>query len=637
MLHPEGLELLPYQLAGVRFCASRPGVLLADEMGLGKTVQAICALNALQAKKALIICTASLKLNWRDELATWLTTGASIGVACGKKWPDADIVIINYDILVRYPDKLRYPWPVVVLDEAHNIRNRTTQRAKEVLKIPARRRLLLTGTPLLNRPKEAWMLLRYIDPPKWNAYRSFVMRYCAPWRDRWGRWHEDGAANLDELAEKLKPYMIRRLKADVLTELPAKTRQTLLFPVTSRDVRDAITVERELELADPALKGAQLADLARARKTLGMAKVPAAVDHILDVLESERKVVVFAHHREVIAALLSKAGVKAVSITGDTSMKARNEAVHAFQNDPEVRLFVGNLQAAGVGLTLTAASVAIFVEQDWTPGVLLQAEDRIHRIGQDRPVLIQYLVFDGSLDARMVKSLARKERIIQEAIKPTDQGAVEMTIESILERIAVAMERTAAATEENTRLNDKWTSYLLNEKMAEKEPTTSGETEAPSEATASAAWDPYTAPIQGKYGKDKREVLEAEAKKHGVAFTEKTTGAQLHEAVMAAHNAGRRAERDEEEAPSADFTPVVEDDFDIPVDEPKVEAKKYTPEETRKALTDYAKRLGAKDAGPITELIKKVTGKSKFGEVAPGDYGKLIEAAEAAGAPAEDF
>lgn len=212
-----------------------------------------------------------------------------------------------------------------------------------------------------------------------------------------------------------------------------------------------------------------------------------------------------------------------------------------------------------------------------------------------------------------------------------------MTIESILERIAVAMERTAAATEENTRLNDKWTSYLLNEKMAEKEPTTSGETEAPSEATASAAWDPYTAPIQGKYGKDKREVLEAEAKKHGVAFTEKTTGAQLHEAVMAAHNAGRRAERDEEEAPSADFTPVVEDDFDIPVDEPKVEAKKYTPEETRKALTDYAKRLGAKDASPITELIKKVTGKSKFGEVAPGDYGKLVEAAEAAGAPAEDF
>lgn len=210
-----------------------------------------------------------------------------------------------------------------------------------------------------------------------------------------------------------------------------------------------------------------------------------------------------------------------------------------------------------------------------------------------------------------------------------------MTIESILERIAVAMERTAAATEENTRLNDKWTSYLLNEKMAEKEPTTSGETEAPAEAT-SAEWDPYTSPVQGKYGKDKRVVLEAEAKKHGVEFTDKTTGAQLHEAVMAAHNAGRRAERDEEEAPSADFTPVVEDDFDIPVDEPKVEAKKYTPEETRKALTDYAKRLGAKDASPITELIKKVTGKSKFGEVAPSDYAKLVEAAEAAGAPVEE-
>ena len=209
-----------------------------------------------------------------------------------------------------------------------------------------------------------------------------------------------------------------------------------------------------------------------------------------------------------------------------------------------------------------------------------------------------------------------------------------MTIESILERIAVAMERTAAATEENTRLNDKWTSYLLNEKMAANEPATSGETaEAKPEATASTEWDPYTAPVQGKYGKDKREVLEAEANKLGVAFTEKTTGAQLHEALLKA----RKNDDSYEDTldPSLAEEPV--DDFDIPVDEPKVEAKKYTPEETRKALTDYAKRLGAKDASPITELIKKVTGKSKFGEVAPGDYGKLVEAAEAAGAPAEDF
>lgn len=205
-----------------------------------------------------------------------------------------------------------------------------------------------------------------------------------------------------------------------------------------------------------------------------------------------------------------------------------------------------------------------------------------------------------------------------------------MTIESILERIAVAMERTAAATEENTRLNDKWTSYLLNEKMAEAAPTT-GETEAPAEAT-SAEWDPYTSPVQGKYGKDKRGVLEAEAKKHGVEFTDKTTGAHLHEALLKARK------NDDAYEDTLDPTLAEEpvDDFDIPVDEPKVEAKKYTPEETRKALTDYAKRIGAKDAAPITELIKKVTGKSKFGEVAPSDYAKLVEAAEAAGAPVEE-
>ena len=623
------MNLKPYQAVGSRFLAGSRGAILADEMGLGKTVQAISALNELGVKRALIVCPASLKLNWRDELATWLTTGSSVGVAEGTSWPRADIVIVNYDILDRHTVSLGHTWPALIADEAHYIKNRESKRTKMVLTIPAERKWLLTGTPILNRPKEIWTLLRCIDPRQWPRFRDFVLRYCGAHRDRYGRWNIDGASNTAELAERLKPYMIRRLKRDVLTELPEKIRQTILLPA-NREIRDALKVEHEnaAVLMQDGVKAAAMGDLAKARRFLGLAKVGPAVAHIKDILEQEPKVVVFAHHKEVIARILELVGVKAVSITGDTPMKARHQAVLAFQNDPAVRVFVGNLQAAGVGLTLTAASVAVMVEQDWVPGVMAQAEDRIHRIGQDRGVLVQYICFDGSLDARMAKSVARKEKIISAVVQP-NEGNITMSLESILERIAVALEKQ---TEQyDAMLNRIGTQERLVSNVTAQAAETMKAAGAAEMTVPATDWDPLKEKVMNRYTAEKRAAMEALANKVGLPFDAKMTGQQLHQLLLDRLTDQGMAEAPApQEAPAAPEAPAAEESFDFGDSTPAPEEpKKYKIEEVRAALFGYCKSIGAKDSGPGIALIKEATGKAALAEVNPAEFHKIMDAIEA--------
>jgi len=429
------LQLKPYQRVGVEFLSTHKAALLADTMGLGKTAQAAVALQNVGAKSAVIVCPASLKLNWRDELCMWGVSAERIGVAYGASLPDTDIVIINYDILDKHLNQLISRGnSVVIADEAHYMKNPSAKRTRAMLSLRGEYNWLLTGTPILNRPLELWPLLRHLDPRTWGRRRSFIERYCDPkivYKGRRGTfpvWDTTGASNLEELAQRLQPLMLRRMKEDVLKELPDKTRQAVVFPVSSRDIKDVILQEKNLITLNSGSSINGLDKLAKLRHNLGIAKVGPALEHIKMILESEEKVVVFAHHKDVIAEL--KEGLckySPVSITGDTSIKVRHENVQRFQDDSRVRVFLGNMSAAGVGLTLTAASVAIFVEQDWTPGVMLQAEDRIHRIGQKNSALIQYLVFDGSLDARMANTVARKEAIIDKIVKPTEDLCLSKT------------------------------------------------------------------------------------------------------------------------------------------------------------------------------------------------------------------
>jgi SWI/SNF-related matrix-associated actin-dependent regulator 1 of chromatin subfamily A len=463
---PEGLSYLPYQRAGIAFAAQRPATLIADEMGLGKTIQAIGLMNATpEAERILVICPASLRLNWRRECAKWLVKKRPIAVIeSGKStWPHfAEVVIINYDLLGKFHTQLRAKeWDILVADECHALKNGKAKRTAEVVgrkegrkgreiveamdPIPAKRRVFLTGTPIINRPVELWSLISFLDPTNWNHFFHFAKRYCAAHQTSHG-WDFSGASHLDELQDRLREsVMVRRLKADVLTDLPPKRRQVIALPANgasalvakeaaaearheatitqarialelAKAADDASTYEQAVEKLRSATSAA-FTEMAQLRHDTALAKVPYVIEHLLD---ASGKVVVMAHHHDVVNAL--RAGLEkehpgsVVVLTGDTSMHDRQAAVDRFQQDPRCLYFIGSIRAAGVGLTLTAASHVVFAELDWTPGAMSQAEDRCHRIGQVNSVLVQHIVLDGSLDCKLAHTLVAKQAVIDRAL-----------------------------------------------------------------------------------------------------------------------------------------------------------------------------------------------------------------------------
>ena len=459
---PEGLAYLGYQRAGIAFGFERPAVLIGDEMGLGKTIQAIGILNAMpDARRTLIICPASLKLNWRRELEKWLVTPRPIFIADSKLFPDLlGVVIINYDVLHRHEQRIKATeWDVLITDEAHFLKNEKARRTKmvfgvraskkekaegmaDVPGITARKRIMLTGTPIANKPAELWPLISYLDPITWGNKWKYLTRYCGAFNNGFG-WDFSGASNLDELQDKLRSsIMVRRLKKDVLTELPPKRRQVIEYPADTPALRTLVNHQNEIyesvdelearvELAaaedDPnvyeaavnALTSGQKAafeGMSTLRLETGRAMIPLAIEHLREVVEEVGKVVVFGHHKEVLAAIKAEFSTNAVMIVGDTSMVERQANADRFQKDKTCSIIIGSFGAMGVGWTLTAAAHLVTVEQDWVPGNVSQAEDRIHRIGQRDSVIIQHLVLEGSIGATIMKRMVAKQDVIDKAL-----------------------------------------------------------------------------------------------------------------------------------------------------------------------------------------------------------------------------
>jgi len=447
---PEGEDYLPFQKAGIAFALQRDATLIGDEMGLGKTIQAIGVINAKKSiKKVLIICPASLKVNWANELNKWVVRKMSVGVAYSQMFPDTDILVVNYDILVRsgeegLREELKREWDLLVVDECQCVKNYKAKRTKATLGVRAKKKLFLTGTPILNRPIELWTVVNYLDPVQFKSWWYFVHRYCDAKDTAFGL-DVKGASNLSELQDKLRStIMIRRLKKEVLPELPAKRRQVIELPSSGMvglveaekdawkkhevnlaelqarvDLAKASEDDDEYRRAVEELKEGAFAyfgELAKLRHATAVAKLPLVIEHIHNVVDSGDKVVVFAHHHDVVDGLMEALGDKAVALTGRTKQKERQQIVDSFQNQEEVRVFVGSIKAAGVGLTLTAASHVIFAELDWVPANISQAEDRCHRIGQQESVLIQHLVLEESLDANMAELLVEKQKVIDEAL-----------------------------------------------------------------------------------------------------------------------------------------------------------------------------------------------------------------------------
>ena len=455
---PAGLAYLGYQEVGISFCLDREAALIADEMGLGKTIQAIGVINAdVSLKRILIICPASLKLNWKRELSTWLTRGdLTVGIADGKTCPPADVVIINYDVLTKHLGFLHAgEWDLVIVDESHYLKNPKAQRTVAALgkwhkepsrvkpAIRARKKIALTGTPILNRPIEIQPVLGWLSPKEFGHFWGFAKRYCAAYEGQWG-WDLSGASNLEELQHKLRTsILIRRLKKDVLNDLPAKVRQVIELPANGcsallaeeaevqsksaaliADLSDAVQLAKlceddtAYEEALAALRkanGVAFEDIARVRHDIALAKVPYVIEHVLN---ATGPVIVFAHHRDVVEAIrsgLTGAGKRCVTLIGGQSDTSKDAAVTAFQSG-EADVFIGNFRAAGVGITLTASSHVIFAELDWVPAILSQAEDRAHRIGQTDSVLVQHIVLEGSLDQRLARAIVEKQRVADKAL-----------------------------------------------------------------------------------------------------------------------------------------------------------------------------------------------------------------------------
>lgn len=438
---PEGLTYYDFQLEDIWFSLTKRNVLIADDMGLGKTPVAVGVCNKFisrfgKAPKTLVVCPASLKVNWCREFDKWSIAGVSAKTADSKFFPQTfDILVVNYDILdTVYSNISSVEWDLIILDECHKIKNLKTKRTKLVRKLKSKRKLALTGTPILNKPGELYPIISWLQPENFSNYVSFISQYCGP--------DGKGATHLMELNQVLSStVMIRHRKVDVLKQLPPKTRQIIELPAV--DLQSLISEEMdlfnyqrsvafnlksgesaamdassldELEVAAQLLKPGVIAgnhfDL---RHKIALKKVPYVLKHLDNLFDEdpERKLVVFAHHKDVIKAIRAKYPNSAC-ISGDT--KDRQAEVDRFQEDKACTLFVGSITAAGVGITLTASSHVIFAEMDWVPAVMLQAEDRCHRIGQLGNVLVQYLVLEGSLDARVVQIMVSKMDVINRAI-----------------------------------------------------------------------------------------------------------------------------------------------------------------------------------------------------------------------------
>lgn len=459
------MQLYKYQRDAVTWLADRPKAFLALDQGLGKTAVACTDMQF----PALVICPTTLKINWSRELQMW-RPGSTFQIIDGSTKvidPDADLTIINYDILHKFilPTTA---YKTLVIDECHYAKSATAKRTKACVKlirsIPRVR--LLSGTPVVNRPIELFALLKAIGGTKLD-YINFGRRYCAGWTTPWGSFDVSGASRLEELYQKLADFMLRITKETALPQLPAKTYRIveLDLPIT---VQEKKLLRQDIDRPVHDIPFQAIADI---QKLNAQRKLPLAIEHIKNVLEHEQNVVIFGWHTEIIESLadaLHDYGV--VVITGSTAKDARQSAVDNFQNK-KARVFIGNIKAAGVGITLTAASYVVFVETTWTPADLHQASDRCHRIGQKEHVQVDVLTISKSIDSMQLHSILDKTDIINQLVKEEDMESSRL-LEIVDQLESIAAELAENAIEQELALEDPPVTAAKLELKPEAKPLT---------------------------------------------------------------------------------------------------------------------------------------------------------------------
>jgi len=430
------LNLYPYQKLGVEFFINNHGkAILGDTMGLGKSIQAISYVVHQKFQRTLVICPSSVKFVWAEEVAKWTKLKSFIFTSdVFKKEPNMDIIrehnifIINYDILlkfIKYYSDIR--WDCLIMDEFHYIKNSKSKRTKIAQAIAKRipSILLLSGTPFLNRPVELFNGLQIMDPIAWSNWKKFTIKYCDGHQGDFG-WEAKGASNIQELKERISPYFLRRKKEDVLPELPPK--QLVNVPMeldTERRFEYNLAMKSFMEYLKEikgktnieikkSMQAEKLVRLGALRQITTNGKVKTAIEMINNIIDNDEKIIVFSCYNKVLKELKEKFGDSSVMLIGETNESERKGLVNSFQNDPNIKIFLGGIKSAGIGITLTKASNVLFIDYSWVPADHEQAADRAHRISQKNAVTIYQLYAKNSIDEFMKNLLEEKKQIFSQ-------------------------------------------------------------------------------------------------------------------------------------------------------------------------------------------------------------------------------
>jgi SWI/SNF-related matrix-associated actin-dependent regulator 1 of chromatin subfamily A len=401
--------------------------ILADDMGLGKTTSVVISALETEVKKILVICPASLKINWMREFQ--LYTDREIFICEGKKYStESDIVIMNYDIVKNFYDTkspetspiIQSNFDLIVIDEAHYISNTTAIRTKLINSFAkkSKRLWLLSGTPMTSRPINYFNLLSLIDSPVAQNWMAYVIRYCEGYQFRVGGnkkvWNTNGASNLEELRDRTSRQVLRRLKTEVL-DLPEKIINPVYLRLKSREYEDLMgDYYNWYESKDESTRSltVQFTKIMKVRQVIANEKVESTIEIAENILEQGKKVIIFTNFTEVLQRIHSHFGKKSVYLDGSCSKTSRQHAIDEFQNNDKIKIFVGNLKAAGAGITLTASEVVIMNDLSFVPSDHAQAEDRAYRYGQKNNVLVYYPIFENTIEGIVYDILSHKKNII---------------------------------------------------------------------------------------------------------------------------------------------------------------------------------------------------------------------------------
>jgi SWI/SNF-related matrix-associated actin-dependent regulator 1 of chromatin subfamily A len=467
VLSESNKKLYDHQEKGIKFLLSRNGSILADDMGLGKSLQSIVAALESGAKNILVVCPSSVKINWKREINVFCD---DVVIVEGRKWQKAKFTIINYDILKNFhtlgdgkKKKITDPvlehnrhlvnsnFDLVIVDEAHYLKNNKSIRGEIMVDLVVNYNIervwLLTGTPVANRPMDFFNLLKMIKAPLADNWQYFATRYCDARKffrtlkngQKKQIWLTDGASNLDELASKTKNLILRRLKTEVL-DMPDKVVTPVYHELTKKGwdeynmLWDDYLEKRKAEKKRGSIQR-DLVELILLRKFIAMEAIPQTIEMVDNMLETDKKVIIFTSFTDELNELAEYFGKKCVTHNGPMSDKEKQKSVDQFQNNPNIRVFIGNIKSAGVGITLTEANFVVFNSFDWVPGSNEQSEDRSYRIGQKNNVNVYYQLFEDTISTRMWETLRNKKDIISTIMgdkKLSDEEIIEIMTDKLI-------------------------------------------------------------------------------------------------------------------------------------------------------------------------------------------------------------